>query len=172
MIAREDARGSPAMPIRRARRYFGIAGALAVLAAVMNFWGPFEGWLRGCAIFTSQEAMDVTFEGDDVLMPGGCAYYLDLIGIVVPLVVGGVLLVGAWRYFRTDRASTIATALAIPAGLLMGAVPAYTVWWMIDFYRLNIGPTEIVFIAIAAAVLVWALLAAWRTARHLLDRSG
>jgi len=105
-------------------------------------------------------------------MPGGCAHYLDVIGIVVPLVFGGVLLVGAWRYFRTDRASTIATGLAIPAGLLIGAVPAYTVWWMIHYYRLNIGPTELVFMAIAAAVLAWAVLAAWRTARHLLDRSS
>jgi hypothetical protein len=172
MIAREDAPGTGSRPLHRARRFYGIAGVLAVAAGIMNFWAPFEGWLRGCAIFISQEAMDAGFDGEAVELPGGCAYYLDVIGIVVQLGVGTVLLLGAWRYFRTDRASTIATALAIPAGLLIGAVPAYTVWWLFDFYRLSIGPTEVLFMAVAAAVLAWAVVSGWRTVRHLLDRSA
>ena len=90
---------------------------------------------------------------------------------MVPLAVGVVLLVAAWRFARTDALSTAATALAIPAGLLVGAVPAHTVWWLIDYYNLAIGPTELVFMLLAASVLAWAAVSAWRTARRLLDRS-
>lgn len=116
--------------------------------------------------------MNAAWDRNDVLMPNGCAYYLDIVGIAVPLVVGAVLLLGTWRYFRTGLVSTAVTVLAIPAGLLVGAVPTYTVRWLIDYYTLTIGPTELVLIAVAGSILARALVSAWGTARHLLDRSG
>lgn len=171
MTARNDAHGIGSQPLRRARRFYAIAGVLAVGTGLMTFWSPFSAWLQGCAIFTSQESMDAGWEdGAVVELPAGCSYYLDVVGIVVPLVAGAVVLVGAWRYFRTDRASSIATAMAIPAGLLIAAVPAYVVWGLIDYYNLSIGPTELAFMAGAAAVLAWSLVSAWRTAQHLGQR--
>ena len=51
-------------------------------------------------------------------------------------------------------------------------MPAYTVWWLIDFYRLSIGPTEIVLIVIAAALLGLAVYAGWQTAISLARRGS
>jgi hypothetical protein len=145
---------------RRARRFYAAAGILAIAAAVMAFLGPFQGWLNGCDLFLSRDAMDSVMEAS-------CAYYLDLVGIGAPLLVGLILAGAAWRYLRTDALSTALTALAILAGLLVGAVPAYTVWWLIDYYRLSIGPTEIVLVVIAAGLLGLALYAGWQTVQSL-----
>lgn len=148
---------------RRARTYYAAAGVLAIAAAVMAFLGPFQGWLNGCNLFISQDAMDGLWAGGEQAMESSCAYYLDLVGIGAPLLVGLLLAGAAGRYRRTDAPSTVLIALAIPAGLVAGAVPAYTVWWLIDYYRLSIGLTEIVLIVIAAAMMGLALYAAVQT---------
>ena len=144
---------------RRARTFYAAAGVLAIAGAVMAFLGPFQGWLNGCDLFISQEAMS-----------GSCTYYLDLVGIGAPLLVGLILVGAAWRYLRTDALSTALTALAILAGLVVGVVPAYTVWWLIDYYRLSIGPTEIVLVVIAAGLLGLAIYAGWQTGLSLSRR--
>lgn len=141
---------------RRARTFYAAAGVLAIAAAVIAFLGPFQGWLNGCDLFISQDAMS-----------GSCAYYLDLVGIGAPLVVGLILVGAAWRYLRIDALSTALTALAILAGLVVGVVPAYTVWWLIDYYRLSIGPTEMVLGFIAAGLLGLAIYAGWQTGLSL-----
>lgn len=148
---------------RRARRIYGAAGLLAVLAAVMAFVGPLQGWLNGCDLFVSQEAMDGLWDETDRAIESSCAYYLDLVGIGAPLLVGIILAGAAWRYVRTDVRSTVITGLAVPAGLVVGAVPAYTVWWLVDYYRLSIGPTEVLLIIIAAGLLALSLYAGWQT---------
>ena len=61
-------------------------------------------------------------------------------------------------------------ALAILAGLVVGAVPAYTVWWLIDYYGLSIGPTEIVLAFIAAGLLGLAIYAGLQTGLSLSRR--
>ena len=152
---------------RRARTFYAAAGTLAITAAVIAFLGPFQGWLNGCDLFVSQEAMDGLGADANSATEGSCAYYLDLAGIVAPLLVGLVLAGAAWRYLRTDAVSTALTALAILAGLVVGAVPAYTVWWLIDYYRLSIGPTEIVLVFIAAGLLGLAIYAGWQTGLSL-----
>lgn len=152
---------------RRARTFYAVAGILAIAAAVMAFLGPFQAWLNGCDLFVSQDAMDGLWADTDSAMEGSCAYYLDLVGIGAPLLIGLILVAAAWRYLRTDVLSTALTALAILAGLVVGAVPAYTVWWLIDYYRLSIGPTEIVLVVIAAGLLGLALYAGWQTALSL-----
>jgi ABC-type Fe3+-siderophore transport system permease subunit len=157
---------------RRARTFYAAAGILAIAAAVMALLGPFQGWLNGCDLFTSQEALDGLGAGGDQAMESSCAYYLDLVGIGAPLLLGIVLAGAAWRYLRTDALSTTLTALAILAGLVVGSVPAYTVWWLIDYYRLSIGPTEIMLIVIAAGLLGLALYAGWMTAVSLGRQRG
>ena len=152
---------------RRARTFYAAAAIVAIAAAVMAFLGPFQGWLSGCDVFVSQDAMDGIGADANSAMEGSCAYYLDLVGIGAPLLVGLILAGAAWRFLRTDALSTALTALAIPAGLVVAAVPAYTVWWLIDYYRLSIGPTEIVLIVIAAGLLGLALYAGWQTADFL-----
>ena len=152
---------------RRARTFYAAAAILAIAAAVMALLSPFQGWLNGCDLFISQGAMDGLGTGGDSAREGSCAYYLDLVGIGVPLFVGLILAGAAWRYVRSDPLSTGLTALAIPAGLVVGAVPAYTVWWLVDYYRLSIGLTEIVLIIIAVGVLALALYAGWQTAMSL-----
>ena len=152
---------------RGARSFYAAAGILAIAAAVLAFLGPFQGWLNGCDLLVSQEAMDGLRADDTSAMEGSCAYYLDLIGIGAPLLVGLILAGAAWRYPRTDAVSTALTALAILAGLVVGAVPAYTVWWLIDYYGLSIGPTEIVFVLIAAGLLGLAIYAGWQTGLSL-----
>ena len=46
-------------------------------------------------------------------------------------------------------------------------MPAYTVWWLIDYYGLSIGPTEIAFVLIAAGLLGLAINAGWQTGLSL-----
>ena len=105
---------------RRARTFYAAAGILAIAAAVMAFVGPFQGWLNGCELFVSHDAMDALGADGGSAMEASCAYYLDLVGIVAPLLVGLTLAGAAWRYPRTDSLSTALSALAIPAGLLVG----------------------------------------------------
>src|SRR6187431_1000257 len=85
---------------RRARTFYAAAGGLAIAAAVMAFLGPFQGWLNGCDVFISQGSME-----------GSCVYYLDLVGIGAPLLVGLILCGAAWRYLRTDAVSKALTAI-------------------------------------------------------------
>jgi hypothetical protein len=155
---------------RRARTLYSAAGVLAIVAAVIAFLGPFQGWLNGCELFVSREAMDRFGAGGESAITSTCAYYLDVVGIGAPLLVGLILAGAAWRYLAADGLSTALTALAIPAGLVVGAVPAYTVWWLIDYYRLSIGLTEIALIVIAAGLLALALYAGWQTAISLGSR--
>ena len=152
---------------RRARTIYAAAGVLAIAAAVLAFLGPFQGWLNGCDLFISQEAIDGLSADANSAMGGSCAYYLDLVGIGAPLLVGLILAGAAWRYLRTDAVSTALTALAILAGLVVGPVPAYTVWWLIDYYGLSIGPTEIVLVFIAAGLLGLAIYAGLQTGLSL-----
>jgi fatty acid desaturase len=105
----------------------------------------------------------------DVRIPGSpnCSYRLDLVLILIPALLALLLIAGAWRYLRSDRFSRLATALAALAAIVAAVFPVYAVWWLIDYYRLALGVTELLLAGAALAVLGVAVLAAWRTVEAL-----
>jgi hypothetical protein len=154
---------SPVRPSTRWRAVYTIAGGAAAAVAALNLMGPLQGFLGGCALTIEPLGWRV----------GGatsCRYVLDAVPVLVPAVAGSILLVGAWRYYRPDRMSTVVTGLAIPTAVAIALFPLYTVWWLIDYYRLSLGITEVVMGIAAGAVLGVALVAGWITARYLIAR--
>lgn len=148
----------------RAWRWFcAIAGVLTLAAGALNVAGPLGGLTSGCTVRISPIGIRL---GDG----SNCAYNMDLVSVAIPVALGLVLLVGAWRYLRPDGPSRVATWLAAAAAVAVAAYPVYIVWWLLDFYRLSVGPVEMVMLALALGVLGLALLAGWRTAQGTATR--
>jgi hypothetical protein len=149
----------------RARTFYLAAGILSVAVALLNVMGPVQGVVGGCSLTIAP--IGVRIAGSP-----NCMYALDLLPVLIPAVAGVLLLLGAWRYRHPGPASTAITALAIVVGVAVAAFPLYTVWWLVDFYRLAIGPMEVTMFAAALGILALAVLAGWHTARYLGRRVG
>jgi hypothetical protein len=154
----------PAVPRQRWRAFYAVVWAISTLFGAMNLAGPLEGLMHGCSVHFGQ--------GGDGLAPGrpGCASYIDVQTVVVAVLAGIVLIVAAVRYHRRDRVSTAITAAAIVTAVLISAVPLFSVWWLVGYYRLGVGPMELIMFGVAITVLGVALGAGWRTARYILER--
>ena len=152
-----------ARPSERWRAVYTIAGAVTLAVGILNAMGPVQGFLNGCSL-------TVEPVGLRVVGTSSCRYVLDVVPVLMPLVVGVLLLIAAWRYHSSDRISTVVTGLAIPIAVGIAMFPLYTVWWLIDYYRLSVGLTEVIMLIVAFAVFGVALVAGWITARYLLRR--
>lgn len=151
------------------RGFYFIAGGIALAIGAMSLLSILSTAASGCRLVFSQ----ADFPTDPTVMPaGGCLQYVGLIDITVPLVVGTVLVAAALRYRGLDSASITLKALAIPTGVLAGAMPLVAYWQLHSYYRLAYGPVELAFFALGVAILALGLFAALRTAVAVRGRSA
>jgi hypothetical protein len=149
-------------PSRIARWFYDVAGGIAVALGAMSLFGAVSSAANSCRLVFSQS----DFTPDPTAMPsGGCEQYVDVLGLATPLLLGGVLVVAAIRYVDFDRSSTLAKALAIPAGVVAGAMPLLAYWQLHSYYRLAYGPVELAFFGLGLAIVALGLVAAYRTAQ-------
>lgn len=149
-------------PSRIARWFYAVAGGIAVALGAMSLLGAFSSAANGCRLVSSQS----DFTTDPTAVPSGyCEQYVDVLGIAAPLLFGVVLVLAAIRYVKFDSFSTVAKALAIPAGVVAGAMPLLAYWQLHSYYRLAYGPVELAFFALGLAIVALGLVVAYRTAQ-------
>ncbi|MGI8791995.1 MAG: hypothetical protein ACR2H3_02270 [Acidimicrobiales bacterium] len=143
------------------RGFYATAGAIAVAFGAMGLLGILSAANHGCRLVYSQADFS---SGPNAMPSGGCEQFVDVLGIAAPLMIGLVLVLAAVRYDRADRTSTLTKAVAIPGGVVAGAMPLIAYWQLHSYYRLAFGPVELAFFALGFAILVLGLFAAFRTA--------
>ena len=152
------------LAVNLARAYYALAGLIAAGAGVAVIAGAIVTALSGCVLVFSQSDF---FVGPPTTGPipenlPQCQQYVDLVSIGIQLALGAILLLTAWRFSRHDPTSTMLLRAGAVVGIVVGAVPGWFIWWLMDYYHQTPGVPEF---AIGLLPFVAGLLAAWVTWR-------
>jgi hypothetical protein len=143
--------------IGAARGYYAVAGILASLVPTGTLVTSAAAALHGCQLVFSQAGFRIPPPTDAAGATPGCQQYIEVASPLVAAVLG-VLLVATAIAVRRRRLSLPLTIAGGLAGLFVAVVPAWFVLWATQYYRIPVGPVELV---IGGAPLIVAGTAAW-----------
>jgi hypothetical protein len=156
--------------ITLSRIYYIATGSLAIVLLLVTLLQTAITAISGCELIFSQadfaDARELGQIPDNMPV---CQQYIDLLPWLIAAVIAILMFATAIRFYRSDRASRGLVAIGAVAGVMVGAIPGLLLWSIADFYRLAVGPVEIILAVVPFTAGVAAAVATrWRHSNQVI----
>ena len=134
--------------------WFGLAGSIGAVMAVLGAWTVTSAGMNGCFLLIGDRTMRFTGAADPLV----CTHRVDVLPIVVGALLSFALLATAgWLTGRRRGRFALIVPFGAVAAVLAGLQPLMAVVWLVEQGNLTAGPIEL---AIGLVPLAWAILSA------------
>ena len=145
-------RRSPRWLLAAAAAWFGLAGAISGILALVGVWNAISAGLSGCLLEVAGVSVRLPVVPDTL----GCMQRVDVLPIILEALASVALLATLGWLAGSGRGKWLVPFGAV-SSVLIGLQPVMVVLWFIDRGNLAAGPIEL---ALGIVPLVWSVAAA------------